>query len=150
MFKSKKSITEQVEKEALKNPGNAKSYQQREWEKEEEEIDLQVQKLVHAKRKEFSFEIYADWEKGHFKEVDDVQEFIDKTVETYQLLKKAGKLAEASEVREKLIETKYAKEHLKMVMNMDFTKPTPKMLKMAKENNINLNDPGVIEEFKKI
>lgn len=36
------------------------------------------------------------------------------------------------------------------VLNMDFDKPTAKLRKMAKENNINLKDPIVLEEFKVI
>ena len=31
-------------------------------------------------------------------------------------------------MKEKIKETKYAKEHLKVVMSLDFTKPTPKMV----------------------
>ena len=50
----------------------------------------------------------------------------------------------------KIKETKYAKEHLKLVMNLDFTKPTEKMKELARNNNINCDDPVVIEEFKKI
>ena len=47
-------------------------------------------------------------------------------------------------MKEKIKETKYAKEHLKLVMNMDFTKPTQKMIEMAERNNINLDDPKII------
>jgi hypothetical protein len=53
-------------------------------------------------------------------------------------------------MKEKILETKYAKEHLKLVMNLDFTQPTAKMIKLAKTNNINLQDPSIIAEFKKI
>lgn len=53
-------------------------------------------------------------------------------------------------MKAKIKETKYAKQHLKLVMNLDFNKPTPKMIEMAKTNNIDLNDPKVLEEFKKI
>lgn len=35
-------------------------------------------------------------------------------------------------------------------MNLDFTKPTEKMRKLAVEHKIDLNDPNVINEFKKI
>jgi hypothetical protein len=37
-----------------------------------------------------------------------------------------------------------------MVMNLDFTKPTDKMKLMARNNNIECDDPKVIEEFKRI
>ena len=53
-------------------------------------------------------------------------------------------------VREKIRETIYAREHLRLVMNLDFTKPTDKMREMAQKNNINVNDPAVIAEYKKI
>ena len=36
------------------------------------------------------------------------------------------------------------------VLNMDFTKPTAKLRKMAKDANIDLMDPNVLEEFKVI
>ena len=45
---------------------------------------------------------------------------------------------------------KYAKEHLIRVMNMDFDKPTKKLRDMAREGNIDLKNPKVIEEFKVI
>ena len=35
-------------------------------------------------------------------------------------------------------------------MNLDFSKPTEKMKTLAKEHNIDLTDPNVIKEFKKI
>ena len=81
---------------------------------------------------EFSFEVKPNWRNDHFKELDDVQVIIDNTVDSYRILKKAGKFKEANMMMEKIRETKYAKEHLKVVMNMDFHKPTPKMIEMAK------------------
>jgi len=44
-------------------------------------------------------------------------------------------------MKDKIRETKYAKEHLKMVMSMDFTRPTEKMRKMAEEHKFSLTDP---------
>ena len=79
-----------------------------------------------------------------------MQVIVDKTIESYRIFKKAGKFEDAMQMKEKIKETKYAKEHLKLVMNLDFEKPTPKMIKMAKQNKINLKDPQVIGEFKKI
>lgn len=35
-------------------------------------------------------------------------------------------------VKEKIKETMYAREHLRLVMNLDFDKPTPKLIEMAK------------------
>lgn len=89
-------------------------------------------------------------EKRHFKEVDDIQEMIDKAEESYKLFKKTGRIKEAKLIKQKLEEAKFAKEHLIHVMNLDFTKPTAKMRDIAAKNNIDLNDPLVIAEFKKI
>jgi len=35
-------------------------------------------------------------------------------------------------------------------MNLDFSKPTAKLRDMARKNNIDLGDPTVIEEFRRI
>lgn len=75
---------------------------------------------------------------------------IDKAEESYRIFKKTGRIKEAKAIKTKLIEAKYAKEHLIHVMNMDFSKPTQKMVVMAKKNKIDLNDPAVIAEFRKI
>ena len=82
--------------------------------------------------------------------MEDIDAIVQNTVETYRIFKKGGKFKEADLMKAKIKETKYAKQHLKLVMNLDFNKPTPKMIEMAKTNNIDLNDPKVLEEFKKI
>ena len=102
--------------------------------------------MMAAKRQEFSFEVAQ--EKKYFKEIDDVQEMIDKAEESYRLFKKTGRIKEAKIIKKRLLEALFAKEHLINVMNLDFTKPTRKMLDMASKNNIDLHDPQVIEEFK--
>mmetsp|Transcript_37853 Transcript_37853/g.57928 ORF Transcript_37853/g.57928 Transcript_37853/m.57928 type:complete len:84 (+) Transcript_37853:995-1246(+) len=83
--------------------------------------------MCQRKMSELSFEVKPDWDKAVVKEAEDIQEIIDTTVESYRLLKKSGQLSEAKEMKEKIRETKYAKEHLKMVMSMDFTRPTDKL-----------------------
>lgn len=35
-------------------------------------------------------------------------------------------------------------------MNLDFKKPTAKLREMARKNNIDLTEPSVIEEFRRI
>lgn len=87
--------------------------------------------MIQEKISEFSFEVKPGWDKAHFPEVDDVQVIVDKTIESYRIFKKAGKYKEAQMMKEKIMETKYAKEHLKLVMNLDFTQPTAKMIKLA-------------------
>lgn len=79
---------------------------------------------------EFSFEVSE--EKKHFKEMDDIQEMIDKAEESYRLFKKTGRIKEAKQIKEKLMEAKFAKVHLINVMNLDFTRPTQKMKEMAR------------------
>jgi len=88
---------------------------------------------------EFSFEVKA--EKIHYPEVDDIQDMIDKAEESYKLFKKTGRIKEAKLIKEKLEEARYAKEHFSMVMNLDFEKPTGKMIEMAQQHGINLKDP---------
>lgn len=75
---------------------------------------------------------------------------IDKAEESYKLFKKTGRIKEAKLIKTKLLEAKFAKEHLMHVMNLDFSRPTRKMIDIAQKNNIDLRDPMVIEEFKKI
>lgn len=106
--------------------------------------------MIHEKLEEFSFEVKDDWHECNLPEVGDLQEIIDSTIESYKMLIKAGKIKEAHMVLEKVKDTMYAKEHLKLVMGMDFSRPTAKMIELAKENNIDLNDPNVIQEFRKI
>jgi len=78
---------------------------------------------------EFSFEVKE--EKKHYPEIDDIQEMIDKAEESYKLFKKTGRLSEAKEIKDRLEEARFAKEHFTMVMNLDFNRPTDKMKKMA-------------------
>ena len=115
-----------------------KSSEEKEFEKELEKIDDEVQKMLKLKKDEFSFEVKEGWEKSWYPEVDDVQVIVEKTIDSYRIFKKAGKFEEAALMKEKIRETKYAKEHLKLVMNLDFEKPTEKMIKMAQKSKINL------------
>jgi hypothetical protein len=82
--------------------------------------------------------------------MDDLQTMIDRAEESYRLFKKTGRGKEAKVVKQKLEEAVFAKEHLYHVMNLDFTRPTPKLIEMARKNHIDLGDPQVIEEFRRI
>ena len=62
--------------------------------------------------------------------------------------KKVGAKEEADDMKAKIKEMKFAKEHLIRVMNLDFSRPTQKMKDMAENANIDLKDPKIIEEFK--
>jgi hypothetical protein len=50
----------------------------------------------------------------------------------------------------KIKESMFAQNHLKLVMNMDFDKPTAQTIQMARENGINLKNEKVKDEFRKI
>ena len=52
--------------------------------------------------------------------------------------KKFGRVENAKIYKITIQEIKFAKQHLIRVMNMDFTRPTQKMLNMASKSNINL------------
>jgi len=106
--------------------------------------------MVQVKKNDFSFEVKDEWRNFWLPECDDVDNIVNNTIETYRVLKKIGKFKEAEMMKDKIKETKYAKEHLKLVMNLDFKKPTGKMLKLAKDNNIDLESPAVLNEFKKL
>ena len=148
MFNSKKSISDYVEQKSLKEPIGYKTMEDKEYEKEKIKMERKVKKMMEQKMMEFSFEVSE--EKKHFKEMDDIQEMIDKAEESYKLFKKTGRIKEAKLIKKKLEEARYAKEHLLHVMNLDFSRPTQKMLDLAKQHKIDLKDPGVIDEFKKI
>ena len=113
-------------------------------------IDDEVQVLLDQKMKEFSFELKPNWQTSHFPEVEDLEAIVQNTVESYRIFKKGGKFKEADMMKTKIKETKYAKQHLRLVMALDFTKPTPEMIEMGKKNKIDLKDPQVIAEFKKM
>jgi hypothetical protein len=75
---------------------------------------------------------------------------IDRAEESYRLYKKTGRGKEAKVVKQKLEEAVFAKEHLYHVMNLDFGRPTAKLIEMARKNHIDLGDSQVIEEFRRI
>jgi hypothetical protein len=82
--------------------------------------------------------------------MDDLQAMIDRAEESYRLFKKTGRGKEAKVVKQKLEEAVFAKEHLYHVMNLDFGRPTAKLVDMARKNHIDLGDQQVIEEFRRI
>ena len=114
------------------------------------ELDKKVGKMVAKQIKSFSFVVKDGWQNSHYPELDDLQTLVNNTIESYVILRKSGKFKEAEMMKEKIKETKYAKEHLRLVMNLDFTKPSQKLKDMAKENKIDLTNPSVLNEFKKI
>ena len=111
-----------------------------------QKIDREVEILINKKVKEFSFHIKEELD--HYPEIDTLQQIIQSNIDNYKMSKKFGRVENAKIYKITIQEIKFAKQHLIRVMNMDFTRPTQKMLNMASKSNINLQDPKVIEEFK--
>jgi len=49
-----------------------------------------LKKCAKKKIKDFSFELKPDYRTSEFPEINDVQVIVDKTIESYRILKKAG------------------------------------------------------------
>ena len=111
-----------------------------------QKIDKEVDFLINKKVKEFSFHIKDELQ--HYPEIDTLSSIIQSNIDNYKMSKRFGQLENAKIYKVTIREIKFAKEHLIRVMNMDFSRPTQKMLTMATKSNIDLNDPKVIEEFK--
>lgn len=148
MFTSKEGIVKAGD--VNETPLNYKTIEDQEYEKERAKIYARVSVQMQSKLKEFSFEVLPLDKRKHFPEMDDLQQMIDKAEESYRLFKKTGRGKEAKMVKQKLEEAIFAKEHLFHVMNLDFNRPTQKLIEMARKNNIDLRDRLVIEEFKRI
>ena len=76
------------------------------------------------KKNDFSFEIKDEWRDFYLPECDDVDNIVNNTIETYRILKKAGKFKEADMCKAKIKESMFAQNHLKLVMSMDFDRPS--------------------------
>jgi len=79
-----------------------------------------------------------------------LNDIIKKTIDDYKIANKMGRQEDILTYQATIKQLKFAKEHMVRVLNMDFTKPTDKLKKMAKESKIDLKDPNVLEEFKVI
>ena len=79
---------------------NYKTIEEKDFDKEMEKLKEEVKVMTIENIKKLSFGVKPGWENDHYPECDDVQIIIDKAVESYRLLKKAGKFS----VKEK---TKY-------------------------------------------
>ena len=131
-------------------PQRVKSTEELELEGELAKLRKEVFAASKVRMKDFSFEIKDEWYDSRFPELEDIQQILNETVETYRLLKKGGQFKEADMCKAKIRESMYAQNHLKLVMSMDFDRPTPSTIQMAKENGINLKNEKVKDEFRKI
>ena len=59
-------------------------------EKELDQIRKEVFAASKVRMKDFSFEVKDEWYDSQFPELEDIQQIINETVETYRLLKKGG------------------------------------------------------------
>lgn len=75
-----------------------------------------------------------------YPELDKVSELINIAIENYKVLKKLGKINDASEIKNKIKEMKFSKEHLNLVLNLDFNRPSKKMAELARAAGVDLND----------
>jgi len=151
MFSPSISITDIVKEIKNKNAEpNYKTMEEKEMDKEMEKLKDEVKLMTIENIKKLSFGVKPGWENDHYPECDDVQIIIDKAIESYRLLKKAGKYKDAKQVFAQLKDTMYAKEHIKIVMNMDFQQPNEKMQKMAAEHGVDIRDPTFAHDFRKI
>lgn len=140
-------MTEYSEKKYSKQVVNKfKTIEDKEIELEMQKIDREVDMLIQKKVREFSFQVQDELQ--HFPEIDQLTQIIDKSILDYKMAKKFNQIDEARLYKATIKEMKFAKEHLIRVMNMDFSKPTQKMLDMAQHAKIDLDDPKVVEEFK--
>ena len=51
-------------------------------------------------------------------------------------------------MKSRVKEMKFSKEHLNLVLNLDFNKPSKKLIELAKAANVDLKDANMLEEFK--
>lgn len=108
-----------------------------------------MQRMLDKKKLEFSFEVKSVRDK--IPEIEEVKETLAKGETAVELLIKTGNFAEANRLKKQLIEAKkYEIELLDIVMNLDFTRPKEKMIKLANELGIDIKDPILIGEFKKL
>ena len=72
--------------------------------------------------KEFSFHIKDELKP--FEEIKEIDNIIAKTIEDYKMTKKFSQMEESKIYKASIKELKFAREHLRRVMNMDFDRPT--------------------------
>lgn len=104
--------------------------------------------MIAKKRLELSFEVKEELE--FHPEFDKIGDLIQQAIQSYILLRKVGKFEEAQDVKLKIKEMKFAQKNIYLVMNLDFDKPSAKMIQMAKDANVDLKDKRMLEEFKSV
>ena len=83
-----------------------------------------------------------------FPELDKVTELIQVAIENYTMFKKLGKHKDAIDMKARIKELKFSREHLNLVLNLDFNRPSKKLIELAKAAHVDLKDENMLEEFK--
>ena len=123
-----KSVQEQLEALAQKSEkvDYSKTELDKEIDREFEQLDAEVAEMIKQKKTELSFEVKD--ELTYYPEFDQVDGLINQAKNSYVLLRKVGKKQEAASVKQKIKEMKFHKHHLNLVMNLDFDRPTERMI----------------------
>lgn len=90
-------------------------------------MDREVAEITQQKRNELSFETVDDL--IDYPQLAKFQLLVDQAIDSYNLFRTLGNHKDANELKSKIREMKIAQNHLKLVMNLDFNKPSPKMFK---------------------
>ena len=123
-----------------------RTVEDKEFNDELDRIDAEVAEMIVKKKTELSFEVLD--EMTVFPELDKVTELIRIAIDSYKLYKKVGKHEEAEDMKSKIKEMKFSREHLNLVLNLDFNRPSKKLIKLAKAAHVDLKDANMLEEFK--
>lgn len=95
------------------------------FDEEMKKIDQTVAQMIVEKSKEMKFAVKETL--TVFPEVEELNKIIDKAVDSFRLQKAVGqyqyKEKESKTIKEKITELKFAREHLVIIMNMDFDRP---------------------------
>ena len=120
-----------------------RTVEDKEFNDELDRIDAEVAEMIVKKKTELSFEVLD--EMTVFPELDKVTELIRIAIDNYKLYKKVGKHEEAEDMKSKIKEMKFSREHLNLVLNLDFNRPSKKLIELAKAAHVDLKDANMLE-----
>lgn len=99
-----------------------KTVEDRELELELEKIDDEVAQMIFKKRSELSFEVLDQM--TEYPDLDNVTDLINIAVDNFKIYRKVGKHKDAEDMKAKIREIKFSREHLNLVLNLDFNRPS--------------------------
>ncbi|CAD8209964.1 unnamed protein product [Paramecium octaurelia] len=121
--------------------------------KQEEDEDAQQDFMAHLAYQDYDQELSyeLDNKKPIPIEVSELGRFIEtRGMEMVKIYQQNGQLKEAEDLREKLKKAIAAKKQLEKISQLDFNRPKKKLYEFAQKYGINLLDPQVQNEFKRI